>query len=90
MKQVVRFVKTVEIQNVINMKFKVEIEVEILDEELLELINNDREWNDKELYNSINEISNDEIMRWTESEEGYFYDDIRDYGFDIEKITIIN
>ena len=90
MKQVVRFVKTVEIQNVINMKFKVEIEVEILDEELLELINNDREWNDKELYNSINEISNDEIMRWTESEEDYFYDDIRDYGFDIEKITIIN
>ena len=28
------------------MKFKVEIEIEILDEELLETINNNREWNE--------------------------------------------
>lgn len=71
------------------MKFKVEIEVEILDEELLEIINNDREWNNKELYHSIDEISDDEVMEWCEYGEGYFREDIQDYGFDIEKITII-
>ena len=71
------------------MKFKVEIEVEILDEELLEKINNDREWDDKELYNSIDEVSDDEIMEWCEHDESYFRDDITDYGFDIEKISLI-
>ena len=71
------------------MKFKVEIQVEILDEELLEKINNDREWDDKELYNSLAEVPEDEIMEWCEHEGGYFIDDITDYGFDIDKITII-
>lgn len=71
------------------MKFKVEIEVEILDEELLEKINNDREWDDKELYNSLDEVPENEIMEWCEHDEGYFRDDITDYGFDIDKITII-
>lgn len=71
------------------MKFKVELQIEILDEELLEMINNSRENEEKELYNSINEVPDSEIMEWTESEEGYFYDDIRDYGFDINKVTLI-
>ena len=71
------------------MKFKVEIEVEILDEELLEKINNDREWDDKELYNSLDEVPENEIMEWCEYNESYFRDDIIDYGFDISKITLI-
>lgn len=71
------------------MKFKVEIEVEIFDDELLEKINNDREWDDKELYNSIAEVPESEIIEWCEHDGSYFRDDITNYGFDIDKITII-
>ena len=73
------------------MKFKVEIEVEILDEELVDLINSHRGWDDEneELYTYIEEIPESEIMEWCENDEGYFREDIQDYGFDIEKISII-
>lgn len=71
------------------MKFKVEIEVEIFDDELLEKINNDREWDDKKLYNSLDEVPESEIIEWCEYDGNYFRDDITDYGFDIDKITII-
>lgn len=71
------------------MKFKIEIEVEILDDELLEMINNDRKWEDKPLYENIKDIPESEIMEWYEYDESYFKYDIIDYGFDIDKITII-
>ena len=71
------------------MKFKVEIQVEVLDEELLMYINNACENEERNLYNSIDEVPESEIMEWCEHEEGYFRDDITDYGFDINKITII-
>lgn len=73
------------------MKFKVEIEVEILDEELVDLINSTRGWDDEkeELYTYIEEIPESEIMEWCENDEGYFQEDIKDYGFDISKITLI-
>ena len=71
------------------MKFKIELEVEILDEEVLELINIDREWNNEDLYNSIEEIPKEEIKEWIKSNEDYFRTEVIDYDPDINKITMI-
>ncbi len=71
------------------MKFKIEIEVEIFDDELLEMINNQREWDDLPLYGSFEELSKTDILEWVESRENYFNEEIIDYGFDINKVTIV-
>lgn len=70
------------------MRFKVEIEVEISDEDILELINNDQEWNDKETYSELSEIPKDEIIEFLNTDD-FMRVEIDDYGYEIEKINII-
>jgi len=70
------------------MRFKVEIEVEISDEDILELINNDQEWNDKETYSELFEIPKDEIIEFLNTDD-FMRVEIDDYGYEIEKINII-
>ncbi len=70
------------------MKFKVEVEIEILDEELLEIINDRREWNDLKLYNSIIEVPKSDILDWIDTNEEYFVDEIVNYDNEL-KITIL-
>ena len=71
------------------MKFKVEIEIEIFDEELVELINYEQEDLGKELYNNINEIPKHEILSWCNKDNSFIQEEITDFGFDINNITII-
>ena len=70
------------------MKFKVESEIEILDEELLEIINDRREWDELELYNSVDEIPKSDILDWIDSNEEYFVEEIVNYDNKL-KITIL-
>lgn len=70
------------------MKFKVESEIEILDEELLEIINYRREWNELELYNSVDEIPKSDILNWIDSNEEYFVEEIVNSDNEL-KITIL-
>lgn len=70
------------------MKFKVELEIEIDDTELLELINSDRVLNDKEEYDSLEEIPKSEIYDWLDDSE-YIKQEIEYYGIENPIYTII-
>ena len=70
------------------MKFIVEVEVEILDEELLEYINIYMEANDKEPYGSLSDVPKSLILDWCANNYIYFRDEIVEYECDISKVTI--
>lgn len=70
------------------MKFKVEIEIQILNDEILEAINSNREWDDLPDYNSIEEVPECEILEYL-NDSNYIQTDVEYYGLDISKITIV-
>ncbi len=73
------------------MKFNVKLEpVEILDEELLEMINNVREFVKLPLYNLISEVPTEEIEDWIKHNKDYFYTELLEYSLDIDLIEIID
>jgi hypothetical protein len=71
------------------MKFNVTIPIEIEDNELLELINNIRDWNDLTKYETLEEIPKEEILK-SLTEDEYLKDEIEYYSdFKEMVITIV-
>jgi hypothetical protein len=66
------------------MKFKVEAEVEILDDELVEIINSKSYVGSKKFYNHVDSIPKPEILEYFKGDE-----DILNFPYDISKVTII-
>ena len=71
------------------MKFKVTLDLDIWNEEFLNLINEDREWDDLPLYTNVEEIPEHEIQEFLEN-SSYIQDDIEQFGYDITKIELIS
>lgn len=71
------------------MKFKVTIDLDIWNEEFLNMINEEREWNDLPLYENVDDIPEHEIEEFLESTT-YIQDDIEQFGYDINKIELIS
>jgi hypothetical protein len=68
------------------MKFNVTIPIEIEDNELLELINDLRDWNDLTKYKTLEEIPEEEILKFL-TEDEYLKDEIEYYS-DFEEIVV--
>ena len=68
------------------MRFKVDFELEIEDDEILAVINDMREDNDESTYESIGEIPEEMILKFL-NENDYIEDDVKYYG-EMEKIKV--
>ena len=68
------------------MRFKVEFELEIEDDEILAVINDMREDNDESTYASIGEIPEELILKFL-NENDYIEDDVKYYG-EMEEIKV--
>ena len=71
------------------MKFKVTLDLDIWNQEFLDMINDNREWDDLAPYSSIEEIPEHEIQEFIENSD-YIKEDIDNFGYDIAKIELVS